>query len=77
MTIPEDCRYGEHKGNDVRRVYDAQNIYLCKVCSLCETAKLAEYRPEILSGYDQSDVDEPLDPDDGAMFEGDDSDIPH
>jgi hypothetical protein len=42
--------------------YDAQGIYLCKVCDLCESAKMARYRPEILSGYDQSDVDEPIEP---------------
>lgn len=43
-------------------VYDAQRIYLCRVCERCEKAKLSRYRPEILSGYDQSDVDEPIEP---------------
>lgn len=42
--------------------YDAQGIYLCKVCSKCERAKLATYRPEILTGYTQADVDEPIEP---------------
>lgn len=41
--------------------YDAQGIYLCRVCDECRDAKLARYRPEILSGYSQADVDEPID----------------
>lgn len=40
--------------------YDAQGIYLTRVCGKCVTAKLSKFRPEILSGYDQSDVDEPI-----------------
>lgn len=47
----------------LRRVYDAQGIYLCRVCEQCEPVKLAQYRPEILSGYSQADVDEPIEPD--------------
>ena len=43
--------------------YDAQGIYLTRVCSKCETAKLSRYRPCILTGYDQSDVDEPIEED--------------
>jgi hypothetical protein len=39
---------------------DAQGIDLCRVCDRCEREKLARYRPEILTGYDQSDVDEPI-----------------
>ena len=46
---------------------DAQGIPLCRVCDRCEKAKLARYRPEILSGYDQSDVDEPIEPEDGSF----------
>jgi hypothetical protein len=42
-------------------VYDAQGIELCKVCSKCRKEKLSRFRPEILSGYDQSDVDENID----------------
>ena len=41
--------------------YDAQGIYLCRVCEVCRTAKLSMYRPEILTGYTQADVDEPID----------------
>jgi len=44
--------------------HDAQGIPLCRVCDTCERAKLSRYRPEILSGYDQSDVDEPIEADD-------------
>jgi hypothetical protein len=42
---------------------DAQRIPLCRVCPRCRAAKLARYRPEILSGYDQNDVDEPIEED--------------
>jgi hypothetical protein len=43
--------------------YDAQGIELCKVCDKCQTAKLKEYAPNILRGYTQADVDEPIEPD--------------
>ena len=42
--------------------YDAQNIPLCRVCPSCKERKLKQYRPEILTGYDQSDVDEDIEP---------------
>ena len=42
--------------------YDAQGIPLALVCDDCREAKLAEYRPEILTGYTQADVDEPIEP---------------
>ena len=42
---------------------DAQRIPLCRVCDVCRSAKLGRYRPEILTGYDQSDVNEPIEPD--------------
>ena len=42
--------------------HDAQGIELCRVCSDCRREKLSRYRPEILTGYDQSDVDEPIEP---------------
>ena len=47
--------------------YDARGIYLCRVCTKCEKAKLSRYRPEILTGYDQSDVDEPIYVDDWGL----------
>lgn len=40
--------------------YDGQGIYLCRVCSKCEKAKLRRYRPEILRHYTQADVDEQI-----------------
>lgn len=43
--------------------HDAQGIPLCRVCPACRAEKLSRYRPEILTGYDQSDVDEPIEPD--------------
>lgn len=44
--------------------YDAQGIPLCWCCPKCKREKLSHYRPEILTGYGQSDVDEPIEPDD-------------
>lgn len=43
---------------------DAQGIPLCKVCDECEDEKLSKYRPEILTGYTQEDVSEPIEPED-------------
>jgi len=43
--------------------FDAQGIPLCRVCENCRAERLSHYRPEILSGYDQSDVDEPIEED--------------
>ena len=42
---------------------DAQGIPLARVCDKCVDVVLSKYRPEILSGYSQSDVDEPIEPD--------------
>jgi hypothetical protein len=44
--------------------YDAQGIPLCRVCEDCEERQLKKFRPEILTGYNQSDVDEPIEPED-------------
>lgn len=55
-----DCR---EAGEDSWEEYDAQGIYLCRVCSVCQEAKLSRYRPCILSGYTQADVDEPIEED--------------
>lgn len=43
--------------------YDAQGIPLCRVCHICVDEKLSKYRPEILSGYSQSDIDERIESD--------------
>lgn len=44
--------------------YDVQGIELCKCCPKCRKKKLSVYRPEILTGYDQSDMDEPIESED-------------
>jgi len=56
----EDYRYHQCIRSESWEEYDAQGIYLCRVCDKCKKAKLAGYRPEILTGYDQSDVNEPI-----------------
>ncbi len=40
--------------------YDAQGIFLIRVCESCVKERLSKYRPEILSGYSQADVDEQI-----------------
>lgn len=42
--------------------YDAQGIPLCRVCAECRGSKLSRYRPEVLRGYTQADVDERIEP---------------
>lgn len=42
--------------------HDAQGIPLCRVCVKCADEKLSRYRPEILRGYTQADVDEDIEP---------------
>lgn len=44
---------------------DAQGIPLARVCEKCREERLKIYRPEILTGYTQADVDEPIDDPDG------------
>ena len=56
----EDLRYCQHEGEYSWWEHDAQGIPLARVCDHCIAAKLAGYRPEILSGYTQADVDEPI-----------------
>lgn len=54
---------GPHvKGDGSWWATDAQGIPLKRVCTKCMKAKLASYKPMILTGYDQSDVDEPIEP---------------
>jgi len=50
-------------GDDSYWEYDAQGIPLRRVCDSCREEQLSRYRPEILSGYSQADVDEPIEPD--------------
>ncbi len=76
VTGDDPCRDG-HRGateadprGDSWPESDAQGIYLCRVCDRCERYRLAGFRPEILTGYNQADVDEPIEPDDyGGGFE--------
>lgn len=56
----EDMRYHQCDREDSWPEYDGQGIYLCRVCDRCMAAKLRRYRPEILLGYSQADVDEPI-----------------
>jgi hypothetical protein len=43
---------------------DAQGIPLARVCSRCKDEVLSKFRPEILTGYSQEDVFEPIEPED-------------
>lgn len=71
---PDPCRDGHRGATDANPAgeswaeHDAQGIYLCRVCSRCERFRLAGYRPEILTGYGQADVDEPIEPADGGVL---------
>ena len=67
MGKPDE--YHQCERADSWPVYDAQGIYLCRVCEACEKVKLAKFRPEVLSGYSQADVDEPIEPEEDP-FEG-------
>lgn len=61
MQQPRPCPCGS--GLFAEWEYDAQGIPLCLACDRCRAEKLARYRPEILTGYTQADVDEPIEPD--------------
>jgi hypothetical protein len=52
------CINGEYSQDWSWWVNDYQGIPLERVCERCESYKLKKYRPEILFGYNQSDVDE-------------------
>lgn len=62
MIVGECARHT--KGDGSWWAYDAKGIELCRVCEKCEREKLSQYRPEILHGYSQNDVDEPIEPED-------------
>jgi hypothetical protein len=67
----EEVRSGEHwcERGDSWPEHDAQGIYLCRVCPQCVDVRLAQYRPEILTGYGQADVDEPIEPEESTVEE--------
>ena len=57
------CVGGEWSTQQTWWAHDAQGVPLCRVCPKCKGEKLARYRPEILTGYDGLDVDEPVEAD--------------
>lgn len=59
------CKGGKVSDEPSWWEYDAQGIPLCRVCNHCRKEKLSRYRPEILKGYTQADVDEPIEGDGG------------
>jgi hypothetical protein len=56
---PCPCGSGEESWWEL----DARGIPLDRVCEKCRKKKLARYRPEILTGYTQEDVDEQIEED--------------
>lgn len=62
MAQQHMCRNGVVSEEPSWWAKDARGIELCRVCPDCEDEKLSHYRPEILTGYDESDVDEPIEP---------------
>lgn len=58
-TAAPDCAmHTKHDGS--WWTYDGQGIPLARVCDKCIDAKLSKYRPEILRGYTQADVNEAI-----------------
>lgn len=62
MEEEEDLMHHRCNRHDSWWEKDAQGIPLRRVCSTCRKAKMSRYRPEILRGYSQADVDEPIEP---------------
>jgi hypothetical protein len=61
--MKDECKaHNKHDGSWWE--HDARGIPLCRVCDNCINERLSKYRPEILSGYTQADVDEPIEGDD-------------
>jgi len=59
-----DCRPCPCKsGKDSHWQFDAKGIALCRTCEDCHREKMSHYRPEILTGYTQDDVDEQIEED--------------
>jgi hypothetical protein len=65
VTQQHECMNGELSSEPSWWEHDAHSIPLCRVCGRCRKEKLSRYRPEILRGYTQADVDEPIEPDYG------------
>lgn len=64
MSREHSCLNGIPSKEPSWWAHDAQGIPLCRVCDLCQDQKLSRYRPEILTGYDQRDMCEPIEPED-------------
>lgn len=62
---PCDCGSGQMSKWEL----DGNGIPLTRACPRCKQKKLAKYRPEILRPYNQSDVDEPIEPDESTIKE--------
>lgn len=59
MPMPTHaCIKGIESDNPSWWEHDYRGIPLARVCDDCRETKLARYRPEILTGYNQGDVDE-------------------
>ena len=61
-TIQREAESHECNRRESWWEHDAQGIELCRVCDYCRDAKLRKFRPEILTGYTQADVAEPIEP---------------
>ena len=61
MAMPTHaCINGIESDNPSWWEHDYRGIPLARVCDDCRKTKLARYRPEILTGYDEGDVDEAI-----------------
>lgn len=58
----ENLRNCRHEGNYSWIEYDARGIPLGRVCDLCREARLAAYRPEVLTDP-HYECDEPVESD--------------
>ena len=64
IEIMSNLKYHPHTKSDGSWwENDARGIPLARVCDECRAAKLAGFRKVILTGYGQSDVDEPIEED--------------
>lgn len=62
MTRQEQLRNHQCKRDESWPEHDGRGYYLCRVCAICQDAKLSIYDPKILRFYTQADMDEPLEP---------------
>lgn len=53
-------RHGFAPSDSSHAHHICDGIPLARVCDDCRKTKLARYRPEILTGYDEGDVDEAI-----------------